>query len=102
VRRLHTEVVVNEIEVLYLRYPIHPNVSAIHRGAGIERIVRGETSYWVIGAADGPLVGRRVEIPADNVAGIQWKMSDEATRSEARPGVRPCSPSNASSTSQPS
>jgi hypothetical protein len=70
----------NEIEVLYLRHPIHPDVSAIQRGAGIDRIVKADGGYWVVGASDGPLAGRRVEIPADNVAAVQWKMSDEATQ----------------------
>jgi hypothetical protein len=64
---------VNEIEIIYLRFPVHPNITEIRVGPGIERIARQGDSYWVHGTADGPLAGKLVEIPADNVAAVQWK-----------------------------
>ena len=66
------------IEILYLRYPFHPNVSVIQVGPGIERIDREGDSYMVLGAEDGPLSGKKVEIPADNVAAIQWSLDGSA------------------------
>jgi hypothetical protein len=65
---------VNEIEILYLRHAIHPNISVIQTGPGIDRIVRDGPSYWIRGTPDGPLAGKTVEIPADNVAAVQWKL----------------------------
>ncbi len=66
----------NEIEILYLRYPVHPNVQFIAVGPGIEKIIRDGSSFWVYGGHDGPLMGKRVEIPADNVAAVQWKVNE--------------------------
>jgi hypothetical protein len=63
-----------EIEIIYLRWPVHPDIRLIQTGPGIEKIVREEGSYWVYGSADGPLQGKRIEIPAENVAAIQWRM----------------------------
>jgi hypothetical protein len=62
------------IEILYLRYPVHPNISVIQVGPGIRRIDREGDSYMVVGTDDGPLSGKKVEIPADNVAAIQWAL----------------------------
>jgi hypothetical protein len=62
------------IEILYLRYPVHPNISVIQVGPGIQRIDREGDSYMVVGTEDGPLSGKKVEIPADNVAAIQWAL----------------------------
>jgi len=66
---------VNDIEILYLRYPVHPNITEIRIGPGIERITRADDSYWVHGTSDGPLAGKMVEIPADNIAAVQWKLA---------------------------
>ncbi len=66
------------IEILYLRHPVHPNITVIQVGAGIERIEKEGTSYVVIGTADGPLAGKKIEIPADNVAAIQWSLEGAA------------------------
>lgn len=71
---------VSEIEIIYLRFPVHPNITVIQTGPGIERIVREGASYWIVGTSDGPLAGKRVEIPADNVAAIQWKVGEETTQ----------------------
>ena len=47
-------------------------------GAGIARIEKEGGSYWVVGTEDGPLAGKKVEIPGDNVAAIQWALEEEA------------------------
>jgi hypothetical protein len=62
------------IEILYLRFPVHPNISVIQVGPGIRRIEKEGDSYFVIGTEDGPLAGKKVEIPSDNVAAIQWAL----------------------------
>ena len=67
------------IEILYLRFPVHPNISVIQVGPGIERIDREGDSYVVLGTGDGPLSGKKVEIPADNVAAIQWSLDGAAS-----------------------
>ena len=69
------------IEILYLRFPVHPNITVIQTGPGIDKIVREGQSYWVLGTADGPLAGKKVEIPADNIAAVQWKLGEETTQS---------------------
>jgi hypothetical protein len=66
------------IEILYLRFPVHPNINIIQLGPGIARIDKEGGSYWVLGSEDGPLAGKKVEIPGDNVAAIQWALEDEA------------------------
>jgi hypothetical protein len=66
------------IEILYLRSPVHPNITVIQVGAGIARIEKEGGSYWVVGTEDGPLAGKKVEIPGDNVAAIQWALEEEA------------------------
>ena len=66
------------IEILYLRHPVHPNISVIQLGPGIARIDKEGGSYWVVGTEDGPLAGKKVEIPGDNVAAIQWALEEEA------------------------
>jgi hypothetical protein len=60
------------IEILYLRNPVHPNITMIQIGPGIARIDKEGESYFVSGTGDGPLAGKRIEIPGDNVAAIQW------------------------------
>jgi hypothetical protein len=65
---------VNEIEIVYLRSAVHPDIKLVQVGPGIEKIVKEDDSYWVYGTAEGPLAGKRVEIPADNVAAVQWKI----------------------------
>jgi hypothetical protein len=65
----------NEIEIVHLRFPVHPNITEIRVGPGIEKIIRTGDSLWVYGTADGPLAGKAVEIPEDNVAAIQWKLA---------------------------
>jgi hypothetical protein len=65
----------NEIEIIYLRYPVHPSITEIRVGPGIEKIVRTDESYWVHGTSDGPLAGKMIEIPADNIAAVQWKVT---------------------------
>jgi hypothetical protein len=67
------------IEILYLRFPVHPNISVIEVGPGIGRIDKDGTSYFVIGTGDGPLAGKRLEIPAENVAAIQWALETPAS-----------------------
>ena len=66
------------IEILYLRCPVHPNITVIQLGTGIARIDKEGGSYWVVGTTDGPLAGKKVEIPGDNVAAIQWAVEEEA------------------------
>ena len=66
------------IEILYLRFPVHPNITVIQIGPGIARIDREGDSYFVIGTEDGPLAGKKVEIPLDNVAAVQWALEDDA------------------------
>jgi hypothetical protein len=66
------------IEILYLRFPVHPNINVIQLGPGIARIDKEGGSYWVVGSDDGPLAGKKVEIPGDNVAAIQWTLDEEA------------------------
>ena len=66
------------IEILYLRFPVHPNINVIQLGPGIARIDKEGGSYWVVGTRDGPLAGKKVEVPGDNVAAIQWALEDEA------------------------
>ncbi len=62
------------IDTLYLRFPMHPNITVIQVGEGVRRIDKEGESYFVIGSADGPLSGKKVEIPGDNVAAIQWAL----------------------------
>ena len=62
------------IDILYLRYPMHPNITFIQIGEGIQRIEKVGDSYLVIGSEEGPLSGKSVEIPAGNVAAIQWAL----------------------------
>ena len=69
----------SSIEILYLRFPVHPNITVIQVGPGIERIEEDEDSYFVVGTEDGPLAGKRVEIPRDNVAAIQWSLGGAAS-----------------------
>src|SRR5437588_11369818 len=72
------------IEILYLRFPVHSNITVIQIGPGIARIDKEGDSYWVIGTEDGPLSGKKVEVPIDNVAAIQWTL-DESSGSPGRP-----------------
>jgi len=67
----------SSIEILYLRFPVHPNITVIQIGPGIARIDKEGDSYFVIGTEDGPLAGKRVEIPGDNVAAVQWTMEGD-------------------------
>jgi hypothetical protein len=62
------------IDILYLRFPMHPNISVIQIGEGIRRIEKVGNSYVVMGSDEGPLKGKSVEIPGDNVAAIQWAL----------------------------
>lgn len=62
------------IDILYLRFPMHPNITFIQIGEGIQSIEKVGDSYVVIGSEEGPLSGKSVEIPADNVAAIQWAL----------------------------
>jgi hypothetical protein len=64
------------IEILYLRFPVHPNITVIQIGPGIQRIDREGDSYFVVGTEDGPLAGKKVEIPGDNVAAVQWTLDE--------------------------
>jgi hypothetical protein len=68
------------IEILYLRFPVHPNITVIQIGPGIQRIDKEGNSYFVIGTEDGPLAGKKVEIPGDNVAAIQWALDGSAIK----------------------
>ena len=65
------------IEILYLRFPVHPNITVIQIGPGIQRIDKEGDSYFVVGTEDGPLAGKKVEIPGDNVAAIQWTLEGD-------------------------
>ena len=65
------------IEILYLRFPVHPNITVIQIGPGIQRIDKEGDSFFVIGTEDGPLAGKKVEIPGDNVAAIQWTLEGD-------------------------
>ena len=71
------------IEILYLRFPVHPNITVIQIGPGIARIDKEGDSYWVVGTEDGPLAGKKVEIPGDNIAAIQWAMEEAAAKPAA-------------------
>ncbi|HET9753439.1 MAG TPA: hypothetical protein VFP52_10780 [Myxococcales bacterium] len=53
---------------------MHPNITFIQIGEGIQRIEKVGDSYLVIGSEDGPLSGKSVEVPADNVAAVQWAL----------------------------
>lgn len=64
----------SSIEILYLRYPLHSNITVIQTGPGIARIDKEQDSYFIVGTADGPFAGKRIEIPAGNVAAIQWTL----------------------------
>ena len=70
------------IEIIYLRFPVHPNITVIQIGPGIARIDKEGDSYFVIGTDDGPLAGKKVEIPLDNVSAVQWAL-DEAPAASA-------------------
>jgi hypothetical protein len=65
------------IEILYLRFPVHPNITVIQIGPGIARIDKEGDSFFVIGTEDGPLAGKKVEIPGDNVAAVQWTLEGD-------------------------
>jgi hypothetical protein len=67
---------VKEIEIIYLRWPVHPDIRLIQTGPGVAKIVHEGGSYWVYGSPDGPLNGKRIEIPAENVAAIQWRVEE--------------------------
>src|SRR5260370_35922266 len=45
------------IEILYLRFPVHPNITVIQIGPGIQRIDKEGDSFFVVGTEDGPLTG---------------------------------------------
>jgi hypothetical protein len=80
------------IEIIYLRFPVHPNITVIQIGPGIARIEKVGDSYFVIGTEDGPLAGKKVEIPGDNVSAIQWtfeETEDEAPRPAPAPEPSP-------------
>ena len=62
------------IDILYLRFPVHPNITVIQVGPGIQRIDKEGESYFVTGSDDGQLAGRKLEIPGDNVAAVQWAL----------------------------
>jgi hypothetical protein len=62
------------IDILYLRFPVHPNITVIQVGPGIQRIDREGDSYFVTGSDDGQLSGKKLEIPRDNVAAVQWAL----------------------------
>lgn len=64
------------IEIIYLKFPVHPNITVIQTGPGIEKIVREGSSYFVWGTDDGPLAAKKVEIPADNIAAVQWALEE--------------------------
>jgi hypothetical protein len=68
------------IEIIYLRFPVHPNITMIEIGPGIRRIDKEGNSYIVVGTEDGPLAGKKVEIPGDNVAAIQWALDEPAIK----------------------
>jgi hypothetical protein len=68
------------IEILYLRFPVHPSITVIQIGPGIQRIDKEGDSYFVVGTDDGPLAGKKVEIPGDNVAAIQWTLDEPAIK----------------------
>jgi|GEM_PF-1175880 len=68
------------IEILYLRFPVHPNITVIQIGPGIQRIDKEGHSYFVVGTEDGPLAGKKVEIPGDNVAAVQWTLDESAIK----------------------
>lgn len=65
------------IEIIYLRFPVHPNITVIQIGPGILRIDKEGDSYFVIGTDDGPLAGKKVEIPRDNVSAVQWTLEED-------------------------
>ena len=71
------------IEIIYLRFPVHPNITVIQIGPGIARIDKEGDSYFVIGTEDGPLAGKKVEIPSDNVSAIQWTFEEDAAPAAA-------------------
>src|SRR5258708_40247582 len=68
------------IEILYLRFPVHPNITVIQIGPGIQRIDKEGDSYFVVGTEDGPLAGKKVEIPGDNVAAPQGTVDEPAIK----------------------
>lgn len=70
----------DEIEIIYLRFPVHPNITVIQTGPGIDKILREGSSYWIYGTIDGPLAGKKVEIPVDNIAAVQWKVAEVTTQ----------------------
>ena len=75
------------IEILYLRFPVHPNITVIQIGPGIARIDKEGSSYFVIGTEDGPLAGKKVEIPSDNVSAVQWTLEDDAPAATPAPAA---------------
>ncbi len=40
------------IEILYLRFPVHPNITVIQIGPGIQRIDKEGDSYFVVGTEE--------------------------------------------------
>jgi hypothetical protein len=79
-RSVREAAVAASIEILYLRFPVHPNITVIQIGPGIQRIDKEGDSYFVVGTEDGPLAGKKVEIPGDNVAAIQWTLDEPAIK----------------------
>ncbi len=71
------------IEIIYLKFPVHPNITVIQTGPGIDKIEREGAAYFVYGTDDGPLAGKRVEIPADNVAAVQWDLDQAGAPEKA-------------------
>src|SRR5438046_4767295 len=71
------------IEILYLRFPVHPNITVIQIGPGIARIDKEGDSYFVIGTEDGPLAGKKVEIPTGNDDAIKWATHEPAAEQAA-------------------
>src|SRR6267378_5468206 len=52
------------IEILYLRFPVHPNITVIQIGPGIQRIDKEGDRFFVVGTETGPWGERRSRSPA--------------------------------------
>src|ERR1700737_4147989 len=68
------------IEILYLRFPVHPNITVIQIGPGTQRIDKEGDSSGEVGTGDGPLGGKKVDTPGKNVAAIQWTLDEPAIK----------------------
>src|SRR5258708_31121643 len=78
------------IEILYLRFPVHPNITVIQIGPGIQRIDKEGDSYFVVGTEDGPLAGKNGQNPRDNLPTLPGALGGRPAKESRSPKPLSC------------